>query len=112
MLLEGLVNMSLFIESRNLLLDEQVYRSTVAALKEFRIAHPPKFKCGVEHCDKCFLTQRDLDAHVKNDVDLHVQQSNIFLSNAEKFKILEPLFKGITLIPLIKYCVMIYLYAF
>ena len=94
MLLEGLVNMSLFIEARNVLLDEQVYRSTVAALKEFRIAHPPKFKCTIEHCDKCFLTKRDLDNHIKHDVDLHVQQTNVYLSNMEKFKVLEPLFKG------------------
>ena len=94
MLFQGIMNIALFIEARNLLLDEQVNRSITSALKEFRIAHPPKFKCDVEYCHKCFLFNNDMIKHRKEDIEEHDENKRIFLENEKKFEILKPIFKG------------------
>lgn len=94
LLYQGIMNMALFIEARNVLLDEQVNRSITSALKEFRIAHPPKFVCDVEYCHKCFLFNKDLQKHKKEDNEEHAENKRIFLENAKKFEMLKPIFKG------------------
>lgn len=96
LLFQGLLHMVLFVEARNLLLDEQVERSIQSALKEFRIAHPPAFLCEAEHCHMAFLVESDLTRHI-NDPEtkrFHAEKVKQFNANQERFLVLEPLFKG------------------
>jgi hypothetical protein len=96
LLFQGLLNMVLFVEARNLLLDEQVQRSIQAALREFRVAHPPAFPCEAEHCHMAFLTAAQLTRHVHDPETkkLHADKVKAFEADTERFLVLEPLFKG------------------
>lgn len=96
LLFQGLLNMILFVEARNLLLDEQVHRSIQSAMKEFRVAHPPTFLCEAEHCHMAFLTAPQLTQHTVDPAtpSFHAEKAKQFNEEQERFLVLEPLFKG------------------
>lgn len=81
------------IEARNLIIDKVVFDTEFDLRLEYRIAHPPQHACVIEHCDKCFTSEKALELH-REDVELHNKQSQEKTSLRQKFIAVENAFLG------------------
>ena len=73
-----------------------VAKSNKDALKEFRIAHPPRYGCellteGI--CTACYTTAKDLAEHQK-DKELHKELEFTKKDEQGKFQVVENIFLG------------------
>lgn len=67
---DGFRRLVMEVEARNLALDHAVWRSERDAREEFRIVHPPRFKCEKHTCSMSFPTYEQYRKH-KDDVEAH-----------------------------------------
>ena len=67
---DGFRRLVMEVEARNLSLDHAVWVAERDARAEYRIAHPPNFKCEKHTCGMSFATFQDYKAH-KDDLESH-----------------------------------------
>ena len=67
---DGFKRLVMEVEARNLSLDHAVWTAERNARAEYRIAHPPHFKCEKHTCGMSFPTFEQFKAH-KDDVEGH-----------------------------------------
>lgn len=67
---DGFRRLVMEVEARNLSLDHAVWSAERDARAEFRIVHPPRFKCEVHTCGMSFPTHEQYRKH-KDDVEGH-----------------------------------------
>lgn len=81
-------------EARNAIMDKISFDARKHGYVEFRLAKPPLFPCSRPHCYDCFLDDRSLQKHMKND-ELHERLVNEYNETLLKFQAVDNAFKGV-----------------
>ena len=81
------------IEARNLIIDKVVHETEYDLRLEFRIAHPPRHPCNIEHCNQCFPCEKNLEIH-QDDEALHAKQAADIIALKQKFIAVDNAFLG------------------